>query len=115
MLLRQKMAGGISLTECPVQTEEGVKAVDVAWVSRERRASRENDPVYLIAPEFCVEIISPSNSEAELKERRQLLFQKGALEFWLCGPEGEMSSRDPGGVISQSRLCPDFPARITVG
>ena len=45
LLLRQKLSGGLSIPECPLQTEEGVKAADVAWVSRERRASRHNDPV----------------------------------------------------------------------
>src|SRR5437899_10883488 len=39
-LLHEKMAGGLMLPECPIQTEEGVKAADVAWVSQERRASR---------------------------------------------------------------------------
>src|SRR6266852_2522010 len=82
VLLRQKMTGGRSVTECPIQTEEGVKAADVAWVSHERRASRQNDPVYMIAPEICVEVLSPSNLEGELNERKRLFFQKGALEFW---------------------------------
>ncbi len=114
VLLREQKGGGISLTECPVQTEEGVKAVDAAWVSRERRGSRQNDPVYVIAPEICVEVVSPSNTEAELSERKRLLFQKGALEFWLCGLDGEMVFFDPGGQIPRSRLCPAFPGHIAL-
>jgi Uma2 family endonuclease len=114
LLLQQKMTAGRSMPECPVQTEEGVKAADVAWVSHRRRASRPNDPVYLIAPEICVEVMSPSNVEGELSERKQLFFQKGALEFWLCGLDGAMSFFDPGGPIPSSRLCPDFPQRINV-
>jgi len=114
VLLRQKLIGGRSLTECPIQTEEGVKAADVVWVSNERRASRPNDPVYLIAPEICVEVLSPSNTEAEMNERKRLYFAKGALEFWLCGLIGEMSFFDPGGQIPQSRLCLDFPKRIVI-
>jgi Uma2 family endonuclease len=109
------MTGGLSMPECPIQTEEGVKAVDVAWVSHPRRASRPNDPVYLIAPEICVEVVSPSNLEGELAERKRLFFQKGALEFWLCGLDGEMSFFDPSGQIPNSRLCPGFPDRIRVG
>src|SRR6266567_1661022 len=109
VLLRQKLIGGRSLTECPIQTEEGVKAADVVWVSNERRASRPNDPVYLIAPEICVEVESPSNEEAELLERKRLYFEKGAAEFWLCGLSGEMSFFDPVGEIAPSRLCPEFP------
>jgi len=114
VLLHDKMTGGRSLTECPIQTEEGVKAADVAWVSQERRASRPNDPVYLIAPEICVEVVSPSNKEAELEERKRLYFEKGALEFWLCGMDGKMAFFDPGGPIEQSRLSPDFPKQILI-
>ena len=114
VLLEQKMTGGLSMTECPIQTDEGVKAADVAWVSHERRASRPNDPVYLIAPEICVEVVSPSNAEGELRERQRLFFEKGAVEFWLCGLYGEMSFFDPGGQIPNSRLCPDFPKEVVL-
>jgi Uma2 family endonuclease len=112
-LLRRK-EGGRSIPECPIQTEEGVKAADVAWVSQERRASRANDPVYLIAPEICVEVLSPSNAEGEIQERKRLFFEKGALEFWLCGLNGEISFFDPGGAIPHSRLYPDFPKHVTI-
>ena len=114
VLLREKLPGGRSLPECPIQTEEGVKAADVAWVSLERRASRPNDPAYLIAPEICVEVVFPSNLEAELEERKRLFFQKGAVEFWLCAADGKLSFYDAGGPLPRSRLCPDFPAQITL-
>jgi Uma2 family endonuclease len=114
VLLDQKMKGGLSLPECPIQTTEGVKAADVAWVSHERRASHPNDPVYLIAPEICVEIVSPSNTDDELNERKRLYFEKGASEFWLCGMSGQMSFFDPAGKIEHSRLCPDFPKQVKI-
>jgi Uma2 family endonuclease len=81
--LRDLLPNGRVATECPIQTNEGVKAPDVVWVSHERRASRPNDPCYLIAPEICVEVMSPSNSMEELMERKRLFFEKGAVEFWL--------------------------------
>jgi len=111
-ILREQLSEGRTLTECPILTEEGVKAADVAWVSHERRASRLNDPVYLIAPEICVEVMSPSNSFEELQERRRLFFEKGAVEFWLCGLGGEMSFFDAGGSIKRSTLCPAFPLKV---
>ena len=112
ILLRQLMKDGRSAPECPIQTSEGVKATDVAWVSRERRASKANDPVYLIAPEICVEVESPSNQEGELIERKRLFFEKGAEEFWRCGLTGEMSFFDPAGKIPHSKLYPGFPKQI---
>ena len=114
VLLRQLISGGRSMTECPIQTTEGVKAVDVAWVSLERRKSKPNDPAYLIAPEICVEVQSPSNSHAELMERKALFFERGALEFWLCGLAGEMTFFDPAGQIPQSHFCPKFPKQVVL-
>lgn len=113
-LLWTLLTGGLALTECPIETSEGVKAADAAWVSHERRASRPNDPAYLIAPEICIEILSPSNSEAEIDFRRRLYFEKGAIEFWLCDLDGEMTFFDAAGEIRQSKLCPKFPARIEI-
>jgi len=111
-LLRSLLHGGRGLTECPIQTAEGVKAADVAWISRARRASKPNDPVFLIAPEICVEIQSPSDATAELMERKRLFFEKGAVEFWLCDLEGHVSFFDPAGEIPRSQLCPDFPKHV---
>jgi Uma2 family endonuclease len=114
VLLRQHLTGGRSIAECPIQTSEGVKATDVAWVSHARRASRANDPVYLIAPEICVEVESPSNEEAELREHKRLYFEKGAEEFWLCDLNGVMSFFDPAGEIPQSKLCAGFPRKVVL-
>lgn len=111
-VLRELLRGGRALTECPIQTSEGVKAADLAWASHARRASKPNDPVFLVAPEICVEIQSPSDAEAELTERRRLFFEKGAQEFWLCDLNGQMTFLDPAGEIPQSQLCPGFPKTV---
>jgi Uma2 family endonuclease len=113
-LLRQFIPGGLSIAECPLETTEGVKAMDVAWVSQERRKSKANDPAYLIAPEICVEVKSPSNSLAELHERKALYFQKGALEVWFCDEEGAMTFFDHTGPIPRSKFCPVFPEKIVL-
>lgn len=82
LILRDKIKAGRSITGCPIQTSEGVKAADVVWVSTERRASRPNEPVYLIAPEICIEVLSPSNSEEEIDERKRLFLRKA---HWSSG------------------------------
>ena len=112
--LHHLLKGGKSVPELPLQTSEGVKAMDVAWVSRERRASKPNDPCYLIAPEICVEVQSPSNSMDEFMERKRLYFEKGALEFWICDLDGEMTFFDATGPIAKSKQCPKFPKRIVL-
>ena len=105
---------GRAIPECPVETDEGVKAIDVVWVSTQRRKSKANDPAYLIAPEICVEVESPSNSHEELLERKRLFFKRGAQEFWLCGPAGHMTFFDPSGQIPESKICPGFPQQLSL-
>jgi len=100
------------MPECPLEASEGVKAMDAAWVSNKRRASKPNDPAYLVAPEICVEILSPCNTTQEMEERKALFFERGAIEFWQCDESGRMKFFDAAGPISKSNLCPRFPTKV---
>jgi Uma2 family endonuclease len=113
-LLRSWMKHGRSLPECPLQTSEGVKVIDVVWVSEARRKSRTNDPCYVIAPEICIEVVSPSNTADEFAERRRLFFERGALEVWGCDQDGRLTFFDPAGPVDRSQLCPQFPAKLEI-
>jgi len=113
-MLGAMLKNGIAITECPLQTTEGVKAIDVAWISRTRRDSRPHRPAYLIAPEICVEILSPSNTSDEIEFRKRLFFEKGAAEFWVCDEDGRMTFFDAAGELPASKLCPSFPSAVEV-
>jgi len=43
----------------------------------------------------CIEVLSPSNTEAEIQEKAELHFDAGANEVRLCAPDGEMSFLGP--------------------
>ena len=106
---------GFSMGECPIQTREGVKAADAAWMSRERRRARPaNSLTYLVAPEICVEVRSPSNSYREILEKLELYFDIGAKECWMCDQTGYMTFFNTEGQIARSVLCPDFPAQLSL-
>jgi Uma2 family endonuclease len=98
---------------CPLVTLDGVKVIDVVWMSPEYAAElKANEPLVLErAPEICVEVLSPSNSEAEMEEKRRLYFAAGAQEVWLCGRDGKMEFYTPN-LAAASRLCPSFPGQI---
>src|SRR4051794_17811873 len=68
-LLRRLMPQGLVVSECPVETSDGVKGIDVVWLSKSRHPGRARYTVMKVAPEICVEIFSPSNSMAEFEER----------------------------------------------
>ena len=112
-LARLMPGGGYPRTECPVQTSRGVKGVDVVWMSAERRARKpKSEEVYPLAPEICVEVISPRNRRGEIEEKVTLYFERGALECWTCDRQGRMSFLDVTGSIQRSGLCPQFPVRV---
>src|SRR5439155_13007768 len=68
-LLCTLMPDGETLTECPISTADGVKAADVAWASPRRMRELGNRICFLRSPEICVEVLSPSNTESEIKEK----------------------------------------------
>ena len=84
------MQGGHALTECAVLTGDGVKGVDVAWISEGRVKQGLKGEVLTIAPEICVEVFSPGNTRQQMKAKRQLYFEAGAEEVWLCDRQGVM-------------------------
>jgi len=111
-LLRTLLPEGIVATECPISTADGVKAADVGWLSGSRRA--ETAKICLtVAPEVCVEIMSPSNSSQELREKAALYFEAGAKEVWICDALGHLEVfNGPASRIARSAICPDFPLQI---
>ena len=113
LLMDSKKSGKV-LTECSVQTSRGVKVADVAWCSDDFYKENRLDTPYLQAPELCVEIKSPSNSEEEMLEKRDLYFSKGAKEFWICDEDGNLKFYDYKGEMQNSMLFVDFTKKIDI-
>ena len=107
------MPQGQTLPECPLSTADGVKAVDVAWLEHTRPEIQAEPLVLTRAPEICIEILSPSNTSAEIDEKRALYFDAGATEVWICNLDGSMSFFvRPDNPASTSALRPNFPPTI---
>ena len=105
---------GVVLPECAVKTEKGTKVADIAWASEERFRVIGDEAECSIAPEICVEVISTSNTGSEIKEKGELYFMSGAIEFWVCSKDGDMSFYNAHGEMKKSRLAPNFPNAIKV-
>ena len=105
------LLGGTVITECAIQTAFGTKVADVAWASAERAAEIGDVFDCPVAPEICVEILSPGNTHEEMMAKKRAYFAAGAQEFWLCDEEGEMSFYLPSRKVRKSRLVPEFPER----
>ncbi len=114
LLTLDKLLGGQPLAECPISTIAGVKVADVGWYSPARFAQVENQIAFEIAPEICVEVCSPCNTDSEMQVKRQLYFEAGAEEVWLCELDGTMNfylTNAPDTTQAQFSRCPSFPTR----
>ncbi|QDT70288.1 hypothetical protein MalM25_32340 [Planctomycetes bacterium MalM25] len=106
--LETQLDDGECITECSVQTSEGVKAPDVVWQSVEHYRRHGDSTPMPEAPEICVEVLSPSNSQAEMDLKRRLYFEAGAKEVWVCRQDGSLIFYDENGALSASTLAPNF-------
>lgn len=106
--LQMLLPHGEVITECAIDTAEGTKVADVAWLTAEHFAVAKGAATCSQAPAICVEIKSAKNTWEELRNKGKLYFHKGAVEIWVCD-EATMQFFDLSGEISQSRLVPNFP------
>jgi len=111
-LLEKHKKDGETLVECAIRTNDGTKVTDVAWFSNERWPEVKDDFDSTIAPEICIEVLSTSNTDAEINHKKQLYFEAAAEEFWLCDLEGNMQFFDQTGETEKSKLVPNFPGSI---
>jgi Uma2 family endonuclease len=113
-LLIQFSPQGQTLPECPISTADGVKAIDVGWLDAGRNEIGRDIPLLTRAPEICIEILSPSNSAAEIAEKRVLYFDAGAAEVWICNRDGSFAFFSaPDRQVPRSVICRLFPERIS--
>ncbi len=112
-LLWQTAPNGQVISECPISTSKGVKAADVTWCSLSVWSESKSQSCLLRAPEICVEILSPSNTTSEIEEKKQLYFEAGAQEVWICALDGQMTFFTETGTLPTSQVCPEFPLSIS--
>ena len=99
-----KKLSGITFPECSIQTTKGVKVADVIWCSENFFKKHGTETPYTIAPEICIEVISPSNSQQEMSEKIGLYLEAGAQEVWLVSTDGEISFYDINGKIKMTNF-----------
>ena len=102
MLLAEQKDDGHTFNECSIETSKGVKVADVIWGSMAFFQKHKLDTPYTVAPELCIEIISPSNSMNEMVEKKDLYLAKGAWEVWVCRESGRVVFFGNQGELSTS-------------
>jgi Uma2 family endonuclease len=111
--LRNNRQGKV-LTEYSIETGKSVKVADVAWGSIAFFQRNGLDTPYQQAPEICVEIISPTNYQPEIKEKISLYLDKGAQEVWVCSENGEIAIYNKTGKTADSVFFEHLPNKFEI-
>jgi Uma2 family endonuclease len=67
--------------------EHEFRIADVAYATRERWARGRAEQYFFGAPEIVIEVLSPSNTAAEMNEKEKLCLENGCREFWIIDPD----------------------------
>ncbi len=104
--IHARKKSGVTITECSIDTSDGVKVAGVAWASDDFIKEFGDLTPYPKAPEICVEVVSPSNSKEEIEHKVELYLAKGALEVWVVSSNKEITVYTHTGKIPKSKIVP---------
>lgn len=107
--LTKKLASGEIITEPAIQTVIGVRVPDVGWGSADFIKYQADDSPLQLAPELCVEVLSDSNSDAEMAAKRAAYFAAGAQEVWLVADDSSIVVYTKDGLQPSSTIVAEVP------
>jgi len=88
--VRQRRSGKVVTGEVGIyvrRNPDTVRAADVAFISKERLAQRNQKRGYLdVAPELVVEILSPDDAWSEVTQKLRDYFSVGVKLVWVADP-----------------------------
>ena len=81
--------GGATIVEASISTNPDLRVADVVWASDEFMRAHARETPFMVAPEICIEVASPSNSARELQEKVAAYLATGAIEAWIVYPQSK--------------------------
>jgi lipopolysaccharide transport system ATP-binding protein len=81
-LIQQKNQGGQLVFQIPVETEDGVRIVDLGWISDARLKTLRTEPTWSAAPDLCVNFVSLQRAYDQIEHDNHFLLKSGAHETW---------------------------------
>jgi Uma2 family endonuclease len=101
-----------------------IRAPDVTFIRWERFQDREfpAEAIWAIGLDLAVEVLSPGNTEAEMRRKVREYFQAGARRVWLVDPPSRTAKMytsprrftviDEDGCLDAGDLLPGFELRL---
>jgi len=111
--LDESLQGGEAMMEVGLHTHGGTKIPDVVWASYETWGKRQEDLTTAPPPQICAEVLSPSNTDAEIEEKRRLYLDIGVEEVWICEQDGTLRFYDESGRLQTSKIVNGAPDQIS--
>jgi Uma2 family endonuclease len=96
--------------------EHELRVADVAIVSRDRIQQADPEDNLHGAPDLVVEVLSPSNTVAEINDKEKLCLENGSKEFWVVDANlRRVKVSTPDGITTTFRSGQEIPLRIFGG
>jgi Uma2 family endonuclease len=96
--------------------EYDLRGADVAFVSQQRWDNTGDDDNLHGSPELVIEVLSPSNTRAEIHEKAVLCLSSGTQKFWVVDPKRKtVSVTGQGGVTTVYRMGDSIPLEMFQG
>jgi Uma2 family endonuclease len=110
--IRAALPGWNIWPEVGLHTSDGIKAPDLSVARPDFEERVDHRGFLMIAPDLCVEVMSPSNSWEEMRHKTLLYLATGATEVWICDEAGELHFFDGAGQRAESALIAGMPNKI---
>ena len=95
--------------------EYELRVADVAMVSRDRVNKANPEDNLPGAPDLVDEVLSPSNTVAEINDKEKLCLENGCKEFWVVAPDlPQVKVSTPDGITTYG-VDQDIPLRVFSG
>jgi Uma2 family endonuclease len=115
LLKSAAQSGGLVSTELAFRAlpEYELRVADVAYLSAERLQQVDPDDNIRGAPDLVIEVLSPSNTVAEINEKEKLCLENGAREFWVVDQDlRQVKVSTPDGITTTYRSGQEIPLRV---
>ena len=93
--------------------EHELRTADVAVVSLARVRQADPEDNLSGSPEIVVEVLSPSNTAAEIIEKQRLCLENGCREFWVVEPRSRVVNvSTPDGITRTYKAEDEIPLSL---
>ena len=90
-LLFSRMKGGRIAFNIPVETLDGIRLVDVGWISDARIKTLRTEPTWSAAPDICANIVSATRTPQQISIDNNYFLGSGAQEVWTITRDGNLT------------------------